>query len=384
MKLICIQENLKKAISNTERIVSKQNTLPILNNLLLEAKKGRLSISATNLEIGIISNISAKVEKIGKITVSSKILSSFVNNLEEDEKVRLELKGDILKISSGKSKANIKSIPTDDFPLIPQKKSEFLFSLGSGKLREAISRTLVCVAFNETRQELTGVDVVFGKNKLFFAATDSFRLAEQTVELEKNDIGANYLAFIEKNENIIVPATTFAELIRIIQNEELGLIKVAVEEGQIFFELGSTQLVSRLINGNYPDYKHIMPSEYKTRVVGEKEKIVRALKMASIFSSQSNEIVLKVDTKKPSKVVIEASSDEAGENSSEIELEVSGPNQEVVFSPRYLVDGFNTVGTEKVAILLNDDKSPTALREINEKDGKILGDYVYIVMPIKK
>ncbi len=384
MNLICTQENFKKAILNTERIVSKQNTLPILNNLLLEAKKGKFSISATNLEIGVISNINAKVKKEGKITISSKLLSSFVNNLEEDEKIEMNLDGDKLKLSSGKSKAVIKGLPADDFPLIPQRKSDFLINLGSGKIREALLKILTCVALNETRQELTGVNIIFKKDRLCFAATDSFRLAERIIEIEKNDIGDNYSVFIEKNKNLIVPATTFSELIRIIQNEELGTVKVAIEEGQVFFELGNALLVSRLINGNYPEYKHIMPSEYKTRAVGNKEKLIKNLKMASIFSSQSNEITLKINAKKPSIMTIEANSDEVGENSSEIELEASGPNQEVVFSPRYLIDGLNTINTEKIAVLMNDDKSPTALREVDEKSGEILGDYIYIVMPIKK
>jgi DNA polymerase III subunit beta len=384
MKLICTQDNFKKAILNTERVVSKQNTLPILNNILFEATKNNLKLSATNLEIGIINKIGAKIEKEGKITIPGRIIGNFVNNLPKGENIKIETQDQNLKITSGSYKAVIKGLLADDFPLIPQKNSAFLLFLNPLELKEAINKVITCVSFNEARQELTGINLILGKKELFLAATDSFRLAEAKINLGEDSINKEiYNIFIEKRNNLIIPASTMLELSRIIA---LGLedkIKIAVDEGQIFFEIGETRLVSRLINGKYPEYKHIMPENYKTRVVLEKSLLQSMLKMASVFTSgKSSDVTLKIDAD-ASKLLIDVKSAEAGENSSEVKLDTHGPSQEVIFNSKYLLDGVNTIETSQVAILLNSDATPVALKEINEKNGEVLDKYVYIAMPIK-
>lgn len=160
-------------------------------------------------------------------------------------------------------------------------------------------------------------------------------------------------------------------------------MQIAAEEGQIFFEFGPTRLVSRLINGKYPEYKHIMPKEYKTRIVGEKNLFLAAVKMASIFaSSRNSEISLKIDAN-AKKIFAEAKSVEVGENSTELKFDITGPSQEAVFNARYLLDGINTISTSKIAILINSEATPVGLKEINEKTGEVLDHYTYIVMPIK-
>lgn len=384
MKLICTQENFKKAIYNCERVVSRQNTLPILNNILFEAEKGFLKLSATNLEIGVVAKIGAKVEKEGKITVPAKLLSQFSNNLPIGETISLEIVDQSLKIKSGAAKALIKGISANEFPLIPQKKTEFILNLPIKELKSALSRIMVSVAFNEARPELTGVNVIFGAQKLLFASTDSFRLSEYCFAIdEKNYIKENYEVFREKKENIIVPGATLLELGRIINPEDEGDVKIAIEDGQIFFEIDSVRLVSRIINGKYPEYKHIMPKEYKTRIVGEKSLVQNAVKMASIFSSgKTSEISLKINSSE-TKTIIGAKSAETGENSTELKFDTTGPSQEVIFNARYFLDGINTISTSKVAVLLNSESTPVGIKEIDEKSGEVLGDYTYIVMPIK-
>lgn len=383
MKLICTQENFKRAIFNSERVVSKQTTLPILNNILIEADKKGLLFSATNLEMGVAVRIGARVEKEGKITLPAKLLSNFVNNLPLGENIEIEGNEQVFKIKSGSSKASIKGLPAADFPLIPRKKSEAQLQVEGKELAAMIKKAISAVAFNETRQELTGVNVIFGEKELFFAATDSFRLAEYRLPISGKDISVDpYRALLDKKENIIIPASTLLELGRIITEEDKA-VKIAIEEGQIFFEVNGTTLVSRLINGKYPDYKHIMPKEFKTRVVGEKGIIQGAIKMASIFASgKTGEIRLKTDPGK-GEASIEAKSVEVGENISELKLDTTGDAQDIVFNARYLLDGINTIETAQVAILVNSSTTPVALKEIDEKTGEVLGDYVYIVMPIK-
>lgn len=387
MKLICTQEKFKKAILNLERVVSKQNTLPILNNILFEAERGGLKLSATNLEIGMVIKIGAKIEKEGKITIPARLIGNFISNLSitEGENIFLEGGEQGLKIKSRDSKTIIRGLSADDFPLIPQKKSDFLLGFPSFELKKSISKILTCVGLNETRQELTGVNIIFKEKEVCFAATDSFRLAESVLNIENSKINPKlYALFIKNKESVIVPSATFSELARVIQNEnEVGVVNVAIENGQIFFDLNGLKIVSRLINGKYPEYQHIIPKDFKTKIKGDKEKIQSMIKMASVFSpGRTGEVSLKINAHEK-KIVFESRSAEAGENSSELKLEVEGSSQEIIFNSKYLLDGINTLGTSQVALLANSGTTPVALKEIDSEKGNILGNYVYIVMPIK-
>jgi len=383
MKLICTQANFRKAVFNTERVTGKQNTLPILKNIMLETEKGQLKFSATNLEIGVITKIGAKIEKKGKITIPARLLSDFVNNLPNEDKVLLETKNQTLNITSGNYNAQIKGLDAGDFPIIPKLKSNYLFSLAAQKFKEAISRILFCVAINENRPEFSGVNVNFLEDRIILAATDSFRLAEISLKFNRDDISDSYREFITKENSVIVPYNTFSELARAIGNKTKE-INVAIEENQIFFEIDGVQVVSRLINGKYPDYKQIIPQKFSTRAVLAREDFLRAVKISNVFAdSKSGEINFKLDSKKSS-LIIQAQSHESGENKTKLKADIVGPSQEIVLNSRYIIDGANIISSFNIAILVNNESSPVGLKAINDKSGEILEDYVYIVMPIKK
>ncbi|MFA5961399.1 MAG: DNA polymerase III subunit beta [Parcubacteria group bacterium] len=385
MKLICTQDNFKKAITNSERVVSKQTTLPILNNILLEANKSFLKITATNLEIGIEVRIGAKIEKEGKITIPAKLLSNFSNSLIEGENIEMEVVDNSLKIKDGSTKAIIKGFSAEDFPLIPQKNTEMVMEIAISQLKDIFSKILISVAHNEARQELTGVNVIFGEKELFFAATDGFRLSEYILKLNDNNLNKErYIEFVEKTKNIIIPTNTLLELNRIISNNlEDASVKIFIEEGQIFFEVGELKLVSRLINGKYPEYKHIMPQTYKTTIIGEKKTLQNALKIAGVFvSTKSNEVVLKIDASE-NKILIDTKSAEVGENSTEIDFKAQGDSQEIVFNLKYFLEGINVINSNKLSLSANSDSSPVAIRELDEKTGEALANFTYIIMPIK-
>lgn len=377
MKLVCTQENFKKAIGNTERVVGKQITLPILENILLEAEKGVLKVSATNLEIGVVLKIGAKIEKEGKITVPAKLIGSFISNLPSSETVAMEVKNSTLKIESGGSQAIIKGLGAQDFPIIPEMEGEFLFSVSSKSFGSAISKLLFCVASDATRPELTGVNVTFFEKEIHLAATDSFRLSEAKISINKEK---NFDIFLTKSPSAIVPSQTLAEILRITGDEEQE-IKVAVEESQIFFQVGSARIVSRLINGKYPEYKHIIPQKFATQALVSKEELSRAVRIASVFAgSKGGEIKLTAQDKK---VIVESQSVETGENKTEISAQVSGPEQKIVFNPRYILDGINSVTTNSLDIFINDGASPSVIRMVDEKTIKPVENYTYVVMPIK-
>jgi DNA polymerase-3 subunit beta len=380
MKAICTQENFKRAVFNTEKVTGKQAALPILNNILIETSKGRLRFLATNLEIGVFSSVGAKIEREGKITVPAKILSNFASNLPSQEGISLEVSGQILLVSSGQYQVRINGFDSEEFPIIPEPKGNFLLKLDSAKIKEAVSRVSSCIAFNETRIEFTGINVVLEKERVSLAATDSFRLAESVIDLKDENFGEDYGNFTENENSIIIPSGTMFELLRIIGNEEKE-VKIFVEENQIFFELDGIQLVSRLINGKYPDYRQILPQKFETRVVMAKSDFLRATKIASIFTdNRSGEMKIKIGD---NKLTVSSHSQSYGENEAIFEADVVGPDQEITLNPRYVLDGLSTVHSNQVAILVNNGHSPVGLRSISEKDGTVEDGYVYIVMPVK-
>lgn len=379
MKLTCTLENFKKAIYNTERVIGKQITLPILENILLETEKGMLKVAATNLEIGVSLKIGAKIEKEGKITVPAKVVSSFVNNLPNDGNIALEEKNQVLNIKCEKYQAKIKGLGAQDFPIIPEIEGEFLFSLPAQELKENLPKLLGSVSVDNARLELNGINVLLGEGEITLAATDSFRLGEAVLSL-KSEKNENYSLFIAKTNSIIVPAMTFSEVLRSIA-PETEEVKISIEENQIFFQVDNVRIVSRLINGKYPEYKNIIPQKTTTRVFIDKDDLLRAVKIASIFAqSKGGEVKFLI---KSEGLAVKAESEEKGENETELEAQVEGTEQEIIFNPRYVLDGINSITTPKMGILVNTAASPVIFRMIKD-DKQIIERFIYVVMPIKK
>lgn len=383
MKLICTQENLGRAISYLERIAGRQATLPILSNFLLETERGRLKISATNLEIGAIVYIGAKIEKEGKIAVPGKVLCNFIYNLPTGDVLQLESDKEGLKIESAAYQVKIKGVDGKDFPIIPQHKEEYPYFFPAQELKNALSRLLFCVSLNNARLELTGVHIFFYKDQIHLAATDSFRLAEEIITLAepRNDQGD----FLSKNPALIIPGSTLQEIVRVIVPESKE-VKIALEENQVFFEVDGVQIISRVINGKYPDYKQIIPKEFSLSVVLEKEAFQRAVKIASGFSSYSSgEISLTLQPGEK-QYIVSSQSQETGENKTILPMEVLKGDVPlaIVFNPRYVLDGINALPGEKILFLANNSSSPAALQAYNAEDTALAGNYLYIMMPIRK
>jgi DNA polymerase-3 subunit beta len=384
MKITCTLENFKKAVYSTERVIGRQITLPILENILLEAEKGMLRMSATNLEIGVFIKIGAKIEGEGSLTVPAKLLGNFVNNLPADGNILLEVKEQSLKIESGSYSAKIKGMGAQDFPIIPETAGDFLFSIPAEAFKEIIPKLLTSVSIDSTRPELSGVNLIFKEGEIHLASTDSFRLTEGIVPI-KLENQASYASFVAKNSSVIIPANTLSEVFRTV-DQGLDEVKVVVEESQIFFQIGNVRIVSRLINGKYPEYKQIMPENFTTKVFMNKEELIRAVKIASFFTESKAGEVTFVLKPGEQKAEIKAQSVEKGENNASFMLAGSGPDQEIVFNPRYILDGINTISSPEVALLANSGTTPVALRAVvpENKEMKISEKYTYIIMPINK
>lgn len=371
MKIVCLQENLKRGLDIVQNIIGKNLTLPILNNILLNADKKQLKLSTTDLEMAITTYVSCKIEKEGTITIPAKLLVNLINNLP-NKKIEINVKNNIVYIKCENYKSNIKGLDTKDFPIIPKAKSENVLEIDSFKLKNGLEQVVNFTSFSDIRPEITGVLFNFSsKNKLKLVATDSFRLGEKTINLKDNKIKDI------NSKSIIIPHKTIQELIRIISNQkDSEIIKINIEDNQVSFELYKSQIISKIIEGNYPSYQQLISQQFETTILIDKEEIVKAIKLSSFFSSKINDVRLKINSKK-SIIEIFSQDIELGENLSELKTEIRGKDLEIVFNYKYLLDGLNSINTKKVILGFNGEISPGIIKPEGGDD------FIYVVMPIK-
>ncbi len=374
MRIVSLQENLKRGLNIVGHGTSKNVNLPILNNILIRAQKGNIELVSTNLEIGITHQVRGKIESEGETTVDSKLISEYVNLLGGGETVKLEEKDNELKVECGSYKTKIKGEAASEFPLIPSISKDNPYICPTSNLRKALASVIFAVSTSENRLELTGVQFSFTPEKLSLAATDSYRLAEKTVALKNG--GAN------NEQKVIVPAKTIQELLRVLNNvEESGVegaseTQIYLSENQILFTVDSVELISRLINGHYPDYQQIIPAKSQTKVVVDKAELIRAVKAAALFSKTGINDITLVFVK--GQVMVSAFSGASGESQAELEAEISGDDNEVTINYRYLLDGLNNLEGNQALIEILNNSAPCVLKP--EKDDS----YIYIVMPIRQ
>jgi len=371
MKIICTRENLRRGISRCERSVGKNPTLPILGNILLETEKGLLKLGATNLEVGVISYVRAKIEKEGKITVPSQLLAGLIHNIK-DEQITMEVVGQVLKVGSVNFESKLRTIPAEDFPLIPKVEGGEKWKIPGRALSAAIRMVSASLATLETKLELTGVCFTFSKEGLAIAATDGYRLAEKKIKLAKKP---------EKEAVFIVPGKSMQEAERIFSEEEKE-ITLITSENQIALENEDVYFVSRLIEGQYPDYRQIIPEHFKAKVRISKGDLADSLRLAGIFSTtQTKDVKIKLDS---DKIILDSICGELGEHHAVIKAETEGEKLEVTFNHQFLQDGIASISEEEISLSLNGSEGPSSVRGISEKTKKEVEDFLYIVMPIRQ
>jgi DNA polymerase-3 subunit beta len=377
MKLSSLQENLKQGLYIVSHVAGKNINLPILNNILVEVRESSIKLITTNLEIGIVHTVRGKVEEEGSFTVDSKIFTDYINLLP-NKKVNIIKKENELIIECDNYKTKVKGQDAEDFPLIPKVEKAQTYKVNIAEFKKAISQVVFAVSTSEARLELSGVFFSFIGNKLSMAATDSYRLAEKGVEIKKNDKNKD-----EEERKIIIPARTLQEVLRILSGlkengEEDKEIEISVSDNQILFTIGSTELVSRLIEGQYPDYKQIIPTTSKTTISINKRELIRAVKASSLFSKTGiNDVNLDFPAGK-NQVIISSTSGQTGESVIELNADVKGEDNSAVVNYRYLLDGLNNIEDENIKIEVVDNNTPCIIRP--EKNN----GYLYIIMPIKQ
>ena len=364
MKIIILRENLKNAFLNVERAIGVSNVLPILKNVLIKTEKGRIKISATDLEIGITSWINGKIVEEGGITIPANIFGAIINNIS-DSKLELETTDSKLKIITEKSQNIIQGIKENDFPIIPTVKINEYLEIKTSDLRKSLNQVVCAASAADRRPEISGVLFWLKDKKIKLVATDTFRLAEKTI---KSDDFKTELDDIK----IIIPFKTVQEVIKICENDEK--VKIFIDNHQVLFNFDDVEIISRLIEGSFPDYEAIIPQDIQTSVFVEKEELFNAVKLASVFVGKVNDIKIKTEN---NKLEISGRESAIGENKTNLEAEIKGDKQELVVNWHYLLDGLKGMESNNIFMGLNGEIKPILIK--TEKDE----NYFYILMPIK-
>jgi len=377
MKFISLQENLKHGLLIVSNATSKNINLPILNNILIKAKDNIIQLVSTNLEIGIVHNIRGKIDNEGEFTVNSRVITDYVNLLPGD-KVSIEEKDGELLVECQNYKTKVKGQEAKEFPLLPSVEKDGFYEVDVVQFKKALAQVVFAVSNNELRLELSGVFFSFSQDGLTLAATDSYRLAEKRIRIKSSNI--------KGDKKVIVPVKTAQDLTRIIslledfgeKADEGQTVKIYLSDNQILFSFKSTELISRVISGQYPDYQQIIPSEFKTSILVDRQELTRAVKASAIFSKTGINDINLIFFPDKNETIISSASGQTGESSTNLQCSVTGENNDATVNFRYLLDGLNNIETKKIKIEVINNSTPCLIK------GEGDDSYLYIIMPIRQ
>lgn len=377
LKVSCLQDQLHRAIGQVSRAVASKTALPVLTNVLIATDDGRLKIAATNLEIGITTWVGASIEEEGRTTVDARLLNEFVSTLPSGPvELTVEAPKAVLNVKSGRDSASINGIDAEDFPVIPSLDPEgaaFANELEPQLLREMISQVEFAAATDESRPVLAGVLLRFQGDTVTMAAADGFRMAVRKGLLSTS---------VDETLDTIVPARAFRELARIIgdTNEPIQLA-ITPSRGQLVIRVGETELLSRLIDGAFPDVMQIVPKEFNTTVEVGREPFLNAVRRASYFARDNNDVVrLTVhpgdDELEPGSVEVSANAAERGASQSFVDASITGTQTNVAFNARYLVDVLGVLRQGQIQLGLNGANQAGVVRLAGDES------YDHVIMPM--
>ncbi len=371
MKFTCTQENLQLGMSLTSKLPGSSVGLPILNNVLLSVKDGVLRISATNLETGIVTSVRGKSGGGGGFTVDAKMLYDYVSILPKSNVVLELVKGQLSLVCENFS-TKIRGQSADEFPIIPSMKKDWCISLGVSDFREKLVKTMFAVSLDSMRPEITGVYFVVEGGSVTMVATDSYRLAETKLSVVgEGSSGAR---------KFIVPLRVLQELERILSvvASEDETVEFSVDENQVMFEVGSTTVVSKLINGEYPDYKQIIPVDFVSVASVSRADLIQATRASSLFArSGVNDVTVEFVPGKD-KIRVSTANTQVGEQEVGIFGDVSGESVSVTLNYKYMLDGLQALSGDVVDVSVSGSSFPVVIT--SKKDP----EHLYLVMPIKK
>ncbi len=372
MKLTCSPEALSHALQVVSRAVSPRTTLPILNNVLLETSPEGLKLTATNLEIGIVNHVDAEIAAEGSVTLPAKILTEFVAQLHDDKlDMELDTATQTLTVKCGPyHDVKIKGIGANEFPPLPAREDGLKLVIDQADLLPAIEQTVVAASSDDGRPVLTGVLTQLDGEKLTLAATDGHRLAvkviKATSEGEIGEDGAN---------SVIIPARALIELSRVLKGDGIVEMWLGRSRNHVFFTVPGVEVMSRLIEGTYPNYSQVIPEQSNTTITVSTKDLHERTRGVSIFARDSANVV-RIKTE-AGEIAISANTSEVGSSEASVSAEIEGADIQIAFNSRYLLDVLALVGSDKVAMGFNGPLSPGVVKPAGKDD------YTYVIMPVR-
>ncbi|MCX7779196.1 MAG: DNA polymerase III subunit beta [Patescibacteria group bacterium] len=375
MKGTFLQKNLIKGLEKVFHLASiSKSSLPILGNVLLKIEKGLLYLVSTDLEIAIETFIGGKIEKEGSFTVPASLLFSHVNFLP-NEPVTIEVTKDELFLKYKNGETKIKGLSSEDFPILPKIEKEEKYLLSGQDLKKSIQQTISSCNPSETRPEISGLLFSFSPESqtLTIVGTDSYRLAEKKITLGKSTTS-------QRSKKIIVPLKTLQEFLRIFNSsaeKKENEVEIFLSENQILFYFQETKLISRIIQAEFPNYQEIIPRNFRTKAILERELLIKTIKGIAPFSKTGiNDISFEFLPNK-SAIILSSLNNQVGESRVEVKGEVSGEKNSLAFNYHYLLDGLTSFTTPEFSFEIIDDSSPSVIKPFPEEN------FLYLIMPIK-
>ena len=382
MKVSCLQENLAKGLSIVGRAVASRSTLPVLSNVLMKTDNGQLKLSANNFELGINCWIGAKIEQEGAITVPARLLTEFVNSLPP-ERIDMELdeQTQTLNLRCARFESNIKGIDAQEFPTVAGvSEDDIIIKLEPESLRTMIKQVVFAAATDESRPVFTGVLIRFNGDTLIMAAADGFRLSVKVTSL--NQSASQVIEDHSEVSSLIIPGRALTELSRVSGDQEQPIeLVVTPSRRQVIFRMQDVELVSQLIEGDFPDYTRIIPKGHTTRSVLDTANFLKAVRISHLFARDSANIVkLEIspsgDELMNGRVTLVATSAELGDNVSDMDASIDGEAIEVAFNAKYLIDVLSIVETPQFILETSSPSSPGVFRPVGDED------FTHVIMPM--
>jgi DNA polymerase-3 subunit beta len=362
MKLQVTQENLNRALGSVARVANSRGTLPILANVLIKTTGNRLSLAATNLDIAITHYIGAKVSTEGSITVPARLMQDFVSSLPGGV-INLDLEETKLHVTTDQYKSSINGIVADDFPVMPAITTGKSWTVSSLALKRGLQQVVFAASGDETRPVLTGVLVHTIDGKLYLAATDSYRLAEKELTANKETV------------SLLIPANAMQDLLRILGDNDTP-VQVTHNEQQVLFQVGDIELVTRLVDGKYPDYRRLIPESFTSEAILKRADLVNVTKVSSLFARESaGSVTIELDEEAQS-LSIRSVASQLGENTAKAAAKVTGSGS-ITLNSRYLLDALAVLSGDEVGFGFNGKLEPTLIRDPSSTD------YQHVIMPLK-
>jgi len=372
VKVTCLQENLIRGLQIAGRGVSTRTTLPILSNVLLRTESGRLRLTATNLEVGINCWVAAKVEDEGSITVPAKLFTDFVSSLPPGPiELSLNVRTKTVHIKSGPFEANLKGLDAEEYPLIPGIPEKPTTRMAQSVLRRMVHEVAFVAATDDSRPVLTGVLTTFEGQEVVMAAADPYRLSVRRGPL---------LAAVPERVEAIIPAKSLFEVERILEDTDDAVeVYITPNKSQIIFHTEEVDLVSRIIEGQFPNYKQVIPSSSQTTVIVQRDELLKATRLASYFARDAANIVrFQIDPAGSAPLVVSATAAEVGDNTGRIDATVQGQPTAIAFNSRFVQDALASLTAPEIKLELGGPLAPGVIKITEDED-----TYLHVVMPLR-